>query len=290
MPSAVMIDGELVSPDHAKVSVLDRGFLYGDSVFETVGTYGGKPYALMPHLERLRQSAERVFISLPLGLDALAKEVMTAIASSGNRESYVRIMVTRGVGPLGLDPEHAADPLRVIIVSELKKPPEASYENGISAITHVTRRTAEATPAEGAKIGNYLVNLIATREARRAGAEEALLVDARGLVVEGATSNIFAVVRDVLMTPPVDAGALAGITRAGILRVAAELGMRQEFRALRVDELRAADEVFISSSIRELLPVVRIDAVSIGGGTPGPWTGKLLRAFRAQVEREIAAE
>jgi len=285
-----MIDGELLSPETACVSIFDRGFLYGDSVFETVGTYGGKPYALMPHLERLARSAERVFIPLPIALDALAREVRATIDAGGNDESYVRIMVTRGVGPIGLDPDEAADPLRVIIVTPLKKPPAESYERGISAITHVTRRTAEATPAEGAKIGNYLVNLIATRAARRAGAAEALLVDARGLVVEGATSNLFAVVKDKLITPPVDAGALAGITRAGILRVAEEVGLRHEFRALRADELRAANEVFISSSIRELLPVVRIDGHPIGDGTPGPRTRELLRAFRAQVRREIAAE
>ena len=290
MPSAVMIDGELVSPERAKVSIFDRGFLYGDSVFETVGTYGGKPYALTPHLERLRRSAERVFIPLPIGIEALAQEVLTALGASGNDESYVRIMLTRGTGPLGLDPDQADDPLRVIIVTELKKPSPETYERGIAVITHRTRRTAEATPAEGAKIGNYLVNLIATREAHRAGAEEALLVDAHGGVVEGATSNIFALVDGVLVTPPEDAGALAGITRAGILSVAADFGLRQEFRTLRVDELRGADEVFISSSIRELLPVVRIDGRPVGDGKPGLWSRKLLLAFRDHVRREVAAD
>ncbi len=290
MPSAVMIDGELVSPERARVSIFDRGFLYGDSVFETVGTYGGKPYALMPHLERLRRSAERVFIPMPLGLDALAQEVLTALGASGNDESYVRIMLTRGVGPLGLDPDQAVDPLRVIIVTELKKPLPETYEHGIAVITHRTRRTAEATPAEGAKIGNYLVNLIATREAHRAGAEEALLVDAHGGVVEGASSNIFAIVKGALVTPPEDAGALAGITRAGILRVASALGLSHTLRTLSVEELSDADEVFISSSIRELVPVVRIDGKPVRDGKPGPWSVKLLHAFRDQVHREIAAE
>ena len=290
MPSAVMIDGELVSPERARVSVFDRGFLYGDSVFETVGTYGGKPYALIPHLERLRLSAERVFISMPIGVATLAQEVMTTVSAAGNDESYIRIMLSRGIGPLGLDPEQADDPLRVIIVTSLKKPPAEAYQQGIAVITHRTRRTTEATPAEGAKIGNYLVNLIATREARRAGAEEALLVDAHGRVVEGATSNVFAIVNDLLVTPPEGAGALAGITRAGILRIAAGVGLRHEFRALRVGELRDAAEVFISSSIRELLPVVRIDGKPVGDGTPGPWTEKLLHAFREQVHRELAAQ
>jgi branched-chain amino acid aminotransferase len=279
--SLVLIDGQPHSPEAARVSVFDRGFLYGDSVFETLRTYSGRPFALDEHLTRLEQSARLVGIRLPLASAELSAEVERAILLAGFAESNVRIMVTRGQGEkLGLDPALAHSPLRVIIVSELVPLPDEKFQHGIAAVTYRAQRVADGTEAVGAKLGNYLVAVLATEAARAAGAEEALLVDAEGNVLEGATSNVFSVRAGRLSTPPVSLGILAGITRAHVLEVARELGLDVDERPLLSRELAIVDELFISSSIRELVPVIRVDGQLIGGGVPGPLTARLLAAFR----------
>jgi branched-chain amino acid aminotransferase len=276
----VVLDGQFCPPAEPSVSVFDRGFLYGDSVFETLRTYDGKPFELEEHIRRLERSAGLVFIPLPISSAELAREVLAAIASSGNAESYVRVMVTRGQGPLGLDPGLADQPRRVIIVQPLVPPPAEQYVQGIGAISYRTDRVVDATSAQGAKIGNYLISVLAMREARNAGAAEALIVDGHGRLLEGASSNVFLVERGRLLTPPVDAGILAGITRAHLLMLADELGIPVELSALRLEATATADELFISSSIRELLPIVRLDGKQIGPGSPGPIYQRLLAAFR----------
>lgn len=281
MKAFVLIDGRPVAPDTASVSVFDRGFLYGDSVFETLRTYDGKPFALKEHIARLFQSAARVLIDVPVSPEALEEEVRRAVASAGYAESYVRVTLTRGRGEsLGLDPGLANSPLRVVIVTPLGTPPTAFYEQGISALLYRTERIADGTAATGAKIGNYLIAVLATHACRTQGAQEALLVDARGLVLEGATSNVFGVRSGKLVTPPLESGILPGITRAHVLEVAASLAIPVELRALPVEELFELDELFISSSIRELLAVVRVDGKAVGAGVPGPVYGRLLAAFR----------
>jgi branched-chain amino acid aminotransferase len=286
MTMVFMMDGALVPSERATVSVLDRGFLYGDSVFETIRTYGGKPFALDEHMQRLHSSASRVSIDFPVPLARFRDEVITAVASSTHAESYARVMLTRGTGEtLGLDPNLALTPLRVVIVGPLQPPPLAAYEHGISAVTYKTQRPTEATEASGAKVGNYLVAVLAMREARKTNASEALIVDAAGHVVEGATSNVFALIAGRLVTPPESAGILAGITRNHLLEVARELGLGVELRLLTVPELLAAEEVFISSSIRELLAVVSVDGRPIGSGKPGPVTTRLLRVFQIKARR-----
>jgi len=184
----VAIDGVVTAPGRATVSVFDRGFLYGDAVFEVFRTYGGRPFAVDEHLARLRRSAEMVFIPLPVDEAALAGEVATALRAAGNDESYVRLMITRGSGPLSLDPDTATHPLRVIIVEPVVPPPREVYVRGISLASGHARRAVDATAAVGSKVTNYLANLLALREAKRKGAQEVLLVDERGQVVEGATS------------------------------------------------------------------------------------------------------
>lgn len=283
MGGVAMVDGVLSPLESATVSVLDRGFLYGDSVFETIRTYGGTPFALGAHLARLERSAALVHIELPVTTAALAEEVRTAVGAAGNAESYVRVTVTRGSGQLGLDPSLAGRATRVVIVTELHPPPAEAYERGILATTFVTQRVGDGTGAAGAKIGNYLVGILALGAARAAGAGEALIVDGEGRVVEGATSNVFFGSGDVLTTPPEDAGILPGITRAHVLEVARALGLEVRLRAPLVQEIGTFDEVFISSSIRELLPVVRVDERVVGGGTPGPLYRRLLAAFRREV-------
>ncbi|HEX9620071.1 MAG TPA: aminotransferase class IV, partial [Polyangiaceae bacterium] len=269
MTIRVSIDGQLVDPQQARVSVLDRGFLYGDSVFETLRTYAGSPFALGEHLERLEESARRVLIRLPVEQRALSEEVRAAIAAAGNPESFARVMVTRGVGELGLDPGSARDPLRVIIVAPLVPPDPRQYAEGVPVITYRAQRIGEATGSEGAKVGNYLTAVLAMREARAAGAVEALILGSDGCILEGSTSNVFFVRGRTLVTPPLASGILAGITRAHVLSIAAELGLETELATVRKDDLEALDECFISSSIREILPVVRIDDCTIGSGAPG---------------------
>ncbi|HEY8038467.1 MAG TPA: aminotransferase class IV [Polyangiaceae bacterium] len=277
---AIMIDGVLREPADATVSVYDRGFLYGDAVFEVLRTYGGKPFALDEHLARLRRSAERVHIALPVDESTLRDEIAAAIEAGGNDESYVRVVVTRGTGPLSLDPDTATQPLRVVLVDRVVPPPKDVYARGIALVTAHARRPTDDTAASGAKVTNYLANLLALREAKLRGAQEALLVDAREHVVEGASSNVFIVEHGRLATPPESAGILAGITRAHILAAARDLRIPVEEREVSLHRLYRADEVFITSSIREVLPVVLVDGRTIGAGVPGPVSRALHRRFR----------
>jgi branched-chain amino acid aminotransferase len=279
----VVIDGAVVPAEEARVSVFDRGFLYGDSVFEVLRTYGGAPFALGEHLLRLRRSADRVFIAMPVDDATLGAEVERAVRASGNAESYVRIVVTRGSGPMGLDPDLAGAPLRVIVVEPVSPPPRAAYVDGVAVVTVRMRRAVDGTAAAGAKVSNYLPNLLAVREAKARGAHEALVIDAAGRVVEGASSNVFIVRGGRVATPPENAGILAGITRAHVLAAARALGVPVEEREIEQDELYAAEEVFITSSIREVLPVVRVDGHAVGTGSPGPMSRALHRRFRDDV-------
>lgn len=291
MTSLVLIDGRPVAPEAAHVSVFDRGFLYGDSVFETLRTYSGRPFALRRHLERLALSAARVFIELPVSLEQLAREVDSAVVGAGNAESYVRLTLTRGVGEgLGLDPGLSRHPLRVVIVAPLQTPPPESYRNGVAVVTHSTSRVTDGSAAAGAKVGNYLVAVLASRAARAASAAEALIVDGRGHVVEGATSNVFAVTsQGTLLTPPESDGILLGITRENVLAVARAQGVPVREQSLALSDVKGAAELFVCSSIRELLPVVSVDGAPVGGGKPGPVTLKLLAAFREACVRSVAS-
>lgn len=287
MGRCAVIDGAVLEPEQAKVSVYDRGFLYGDSVFETVRTYAGRPFALDEHLERLERSADVLGIRCPVSRAALASEIEVGLRVAGNRESLVRIVVSRGSGPLGLDAARALAPLRVVLVEPLELPPAAYYRDGISVACCQTVRASDC--ARSAKLSNYVASVLALREARAAGADEALVVNREGLVVEATTANVFFVPLGTggsaseLATPPLEAGVLAGITRAKVLAVARELGHSVRELAVAATELQRAREVFLTSSVREILPVVRVDGVAIGDGRPGPLTRKIHVAFRVAV-------
>jgi branched-chain amino acid aminotransferase len=284
--ASVMIDGQLVAPERAVVSVFDRGFLYGDSVFEALRTHGGELRLLDAHLERLERSAARVFIPLPVPRSALRTEVEAAVAAHGSPESYVRLMLTRGTArSLGLDPELAENPCRVVLVTALKPLPAEVYEQGIAAITFRIERPSDATSVASAKIGNYLPSVLAMRKARASGAGEALLEDAAGNILEGSTSNVFAVVAGRLITPPETTAILPGITRARVIDVARAAGIPVELRPLLRAELATVDEIFVTSSIREVVPIVELDGQPVGSGSPGPIARELLRRFRESVGR-----
>ncbi|MBC7174458.1 MAG: aminotransferase class IV [Polyangiaceae bacterium] len=279
MTVRVCINGDVLAPEEAKVSVFDRGFLYGDSVFEVMRTYSGKCFAEHEHLERLARSAELVLISMPASLETLSEEIRRTLAAASNDESYVRVVVTRGQGPLTLDPGKARDPLRVIIVSPLPVPPPELYTEGISACLVLSSRPTDYTRAAGAKASNYLANLLAAEEARRKGGQEAILTDSSGEILEGATSNVFVVRGGEVRTPPLELGILGGITRAAVLSSAARIGIAIREDSLFPNDLYDAEEVFLTSSIREVAPVVRVDGRPIGDGRPGPITRALHAAF-----------
>jgi branched-chain amino acid aminotransferase len=276
----IWIDGELRQAENAVVSVLDRGFLYGDSVFETLRTYGKKPFALQDHVNRLEKSAEQVLIEMPVSPAQISAEITRAIEQAGFEESYVRVMLTRGQGALGLDPRAAVCPLRVMIVAPLSPPSLSDYQLGISVITFQTSRVQDDTPAAGAKIGNYLVAVLAHKQAAEAGAKEALITNVAGEVVEGATSNVFWFEGEKLWTPPLSAGILAGITRHHILEAAKSLNLAVEMRVPKVSELLDSEGVFISSSIREMLPVISIDGKMVTSGRVPAQTTRLHAEFR----------
>lgn len=286
----VYIDGRRVSAADAKVSVFDRGLLYGDSVFETLATRVGRPFMLAEHVQRLRRSAELVYIDLPFSDAQLCRELEEATFASSNPESYLRLTVTRGVGELGLDPSHSEGPCRILIVTPLHRPAAEAYANGVGAIVYRTQRTAEATEATGAKVGNYLVAVLAMRQAKTASANEALVVNAAGRVVEGSTSNLFYRVGSVLRTPPVSAGILPGITRELVLEAAQALSLTVQYQCPTPAELMQSDEVFITSSIRELLAVVTVDGVAIGNRLPGPTYRALWQAYQTLAAEKLAKQ
>jgi branched-chain amino acid aminotransferase len=286
----VSIDGHRVAEAEAKVSVFDRGLLYGDSVFETIATRSGRPFMLSEHVKRLRRSAELVYIDLPISDTELCSEIEHAALASGNDESYLRLTVTRGVGELGLAPNSSQGACRILIVTPLHRPSEDAYSQGVSAITYKTQRTAEATEASGAKVGNYLVAVLAMRQANAVGANEALVVNGEGRIVEGSTSNVFYRVGSELMTPPISAGILPGITRELVLAAADKLGIAQRNQCPTIAELTQSDEVFITSSVREMLAVVKVDQVPVGGGRPGTMYRDLWQAYRHLADERLAAQ
>lgn len=277
MARAVSIDGSLVAPEEAKVSVYDRGFLYGDGVFETLRTYRGVPFSLNEHIERLEGSASAVGIELPISRRELVRETIEAVRAAGNPESTMRILITRGQGPLRLDPSGATSPLRVILVEPFTPPPAAIYRDGVATITTRTERAADAAP--GAKVTNYLASMLAMQRAHAAGAHEALLLDAEGHVLEGATSNFFVVIEGELLTAP-EAMILVGITRAHVLALASRAWIVVRYGSIGRSELEGASEAFLTSTLREIVPVTRVDEIVIGDGAPGPITRRLHAAFR----------
>lgn len=256
------------------VSVFDRGLLYGDSVFETLRTYGGRIFELEAHLERLKSSAELVGIPWLPEFENLGPETRAQVESAGFPEAYVRLMITRGEGPLGLLPDPALRPRRITMIRELSLPGEEFYERGAKVSSFVAEPRFGLKELAGAKMGNYVLGIRALRAARQQGADEAIFVDPNGVVSEGATSNVFFVRGRTLLTPP-EEGILAGITRAVVLDLAERAGLEVRWEAPNIDELGAADEVFLTSSLRGIVPVVEVDGRTVSSGVPGQWTRKL---------------
>lgn len=294
MKTVVNLAGSLVGPEEAHVSVFDRGFLYGDSVYEVIRTYGGRPFELGRHLERMRGSGERIGLELPLDDAGFEREIERTLREAGNDESYIRVVVTRGGGRIGLDTALAEEPLWLVIVMPISLPAPDVYGRGVKVQLVGVRKNLREAIDPRAKTGNYLNNVLALREAKAHGAYEAVMLDRAGRVTEGSTSNLFVVKDGRLLTPPLEVGILEGVTRTVILELARELGIAAEERHLSPEELVAADEAMITSSVREIVPVVRVGIEEaehvLGGGTPGPVVRRITRAFRERAWRSVGLE
>ena len=273
--------------------VLDRGFLYGDSVYEVVRTYGGKPFELERHLRRMERTAERIGLELPPRAE-IELQLARTLEAAGNPESYARIVVTRGEGQFGLAPQLARGQHRlIVIVRPLQTPPEAQYARGLQMAIAKTRRNSPLALDPALKTGNYLNNILALREAVDAGADDAILLDLSGRVTEGTTSNVFFVQRGVLVTPPLSLGMLEGVTRALFIEIARAEGLILREEPHGPEALAAADEVFMTSTLREAMPVTSLlfldspgeQVRRVGEGAPGPIAKRLRAAFRVYVER-----
>ncbi len=285
MNRIVSIDGEIVPAERAVVSVLDRGFLYGDGVFESLRVYQGRAFALEAHLARLGRACAELRIALPAPLGVIAGELERAVASSGLEDAYARVTITRGVGArTSLVPTAPSTPLRVILVEPLTLPPRAIYANGLRAATIAWGRVADGAPVAAAKLLSYVTSMAALEEARGRGADEALFVGADARVCEGSTSNVFLVAENGrLVTPPTGAGVFDGITRSHVLEIARALGHAVSIETIAANQLPRAREVFLTSSLRELASVVSVDGETIGAGEPGPIARAIHRAYRVRV-------
>jgi branched-chain amino acid aminotransferase len=273
--------GRALDPEHATISVFDRGFLYGDSVYETLRTAGEGVFELEPHLQRLRRSATGIAFELPFTDADIADAIAQTLAAAKNAKSRVRVIVTRGTGPIALDTRVAESPVLVVLVTPLEEVDPAVRMQGISAIV-VDRQDFFRQGLIGLKTGNYLGNILALHQAHDQGADDAILCNAEGQVAEGSTSNLFLVVDGRVHTPSLASGLLAGITRDLVIRLLdTRLGLQVAERAVLVDELTRADEMFLTSSIRGVMPVTKLDGVAVGDGTAGPVTRRVIEVYEA---------
>ncbi|BCS33317.1 branched chain amino acid aminotransferase [Luteitalea sp. TBR-22] len=289
MPVAVNIDGRLYGRDEARVSVFDHGFLFGEGVYEVLRTYGGRPFLYPEHMRRLRASAARIALECPLDDDQLLvriRETMTAAALEG--EAYVRILLTRGVGEIVYDPQACPTPTIVIIVKPHVDPAPDALAQGVRIALASVVRNHPGSVDPAIKSNNLLNNALAMQQALREGAAEALMENHRGELCECAQSNIFFVRGGVLLTPPVDAGLLVGVTRQFVLEVAAAVGVPAEERTLRREDLATVDEAFLTSTTKAIVPVVQVGDARIGPGVPGPITRRLMAGFEAAIPARLA--
>ena len=279
------VNGNVVPAEEARVSVLDNGFTFGDAVYETLRTYAGRPFHLDRHLERLRASAARLGFEAPFGDDVFARRLDELLARAGNEESYIRIILTRGEGDISYRFERVKGPTLVMVVKPFEPPPERDYVEGIAVVIASIRRNHPRALDPAIKSNNLLNNILAVREGQARGAAETLLLNDAGEVAEGASSNVFVVKGGEAATPPLAAGILSGITRRVVLDLCQGLGVPTREETLRVPDLFAADEVFITSTTKEAAPVRTIDGRLVGSGKPGPVHGRILQAYRDYARR-----
>jgi branched-chain amino acid aminotransferase len=276
----VYIDGEYYPRSEAKVSVFDHGLLYGDGVFEGIKSYGGVIFKLKEHLNRLYFSARAIMLNVPLTKEEMTKAVTETLRKNNLKDAYVRLVVTRGIGDLGLDPKKCPEPTVIIIAAPvLQLYEEEKRRKGMSMIVASVRRDPVDATTHEIKSLNYLNSILAKIEANNVGADEAVILDTHGLVSEATAENIFIVKDSKIMTPPATSGPLAGITASVVKDVAQKLGYTVVERAITVAELYAADEAFLTGTAAELMPIREVNKRQIGEGKMGPVTERLLKEF-----------
>jgi branched-chain amino acid aminotransferase len=282
----IYLDGKFVDAADAKVSVFDHGLLYGDGIFEGIRLYQGNVFRLEEHLERLWYSAKALLLNIPISRPEMAVAVCETCRQNGLRDGYIRLVVTRGVGDLGLSPWLCPKPSLIIIADKIALFPPEYYSSGLSIVTVPTRRMSAAALPPMVKSLNYLNNILAKIEARNAGALEAIMLNEAGFVTECTGDNVFIVHKGRLLTPAAQQGALKGITRDTIFSIAQHLGISLEEHELTRYDVWNADECFLTGTAAEVIPVVKLDGREIGDGKPGPVTGRVLIEYRQRVLTE----
>jgi len=275
----IFINGKLYDKEDAKISVYDHGLLYGDGVFEGMRSYGGKVFRMQEHLDRLWDSAKGIWLEIPMTKEALAQAVNDTLKANSIQDGYIRLVITRGAGTLGLDPNKTSNPQVIIITDSITMYPAEMYENGLTIITSSVLRNHPAALSPRIKSLNYLNNILAKIEGLQAGCVEALMLNHKGEVAECTGDNLFLVRDGVLQTPPLDAGILEGITRNAVIELALEQNIPVREMALTKHDVYIADECFLTGSAAEVIPVVKVDSRVIGNGTPGPISRQLKEKF-----------
>lgn len=277
----IYLNDKLVPEAEATVSVFDHGLLYGDGVFEGIRTYNNRVFLLRDHIARLYRSAQAIGLTIPMAQEEMRRAVLATCKANDCRNGYIRLVITRGVGNLGLNPYSCKTPQVIIIASTIQLYPKEFYEQGLRIITVPTQRNHPEALSPNVKSLNYLNNIMAKIEAVNSGVQEAVMLNHLGYVAEATGDNIFVVRGRALLTPPSWCGCLIGITRNAVMKIAADNGFEVRESVLTRYDLYTADEVFLTGTAAELVPVVEIDKRAIGSGVPGPATRQLMRLFHA---------
>ncbi len=282
----INLNGKFVPKEKAVVSVFDHGLLYGDGVFEGIRSYNGRVFKLDEHLERLYTSAKAITLRIPVSKEKMKAEILLTIRKNKLKDSYVRCVVTRGPGDLGLNPTKCPKAFYFIIASSITLYPEKFYKVGLPVITASTRRNVPEAVSPMVKSLNYLNNILAKLEANNGGVLEAIMLNREGYVAECTADNIFIVKKNELITPPTYIGALEGITRAAVMELARDMGLKVSEKPFTMVDMYVADECFLTGTAAEVVPIIDIDTRKIGNGKPGPVTKKLIAEYRAMTRAE----
>lgn len=279
----IYLNGEYVKKEDAKVSVYDHGFLYGDGIFEGIRIYDGNIFKCKEHLDRLYDSAKSIMLEIPLTFNEMQDALVETIRRNELRDGYIRLVVSRGPGNLGLDPNRCPAAWVIIIVEQLAIYPEEAYKNGLVSVSVSQRRNIPDALNPKIKSLNYLNNILVKIQANLAGVGEAIMLNAQGYVAEGSSDNIFMIKNGTVFTPPCYVGALEGITRAAIIQLCDKLGYKLKEEPFTLHDVYVADEVFFTGTAAEVIAVREVDGRKIGSGQAGPITTHLLQAFRSIV-------
>ena len=277
----IYLNGKMVDKDKAVISVFDHGLLYGDGVFEGIRSYDSLVFKLKEHIDRLYRSAEAIELKMPMTKADMIKAVIETLKANGLKDAYIRLVVTRGPGDLGLDPRKCKAPTVFIITDKISLYPKEFYRNGLVIITAKTKRNLVTALNPKIKSLNYLNNILAKIDAIKAGAEEAIMLTYNDYVAECTGDNVFIVSGGRLITPPTDVGALEGITRDAVIGLAGKIGIGFEEKMIRIEDIYAASEVFLTGTAAEIIPVTTVDKRRINDGKPGEITKRLMEEFKS---------